>query len=534
MARKRQRSRGTGTLFKRNGAGPWLASWFDHNGKRIERSTRTTDKSTAERILTKRVADVALRRDGVIDPQLDAICDQSQRSIESHLSDFKAKMKTAGRTPKHIRTQAQYIQAIADHAGWASVSDIAADAVNAYACTLKDEGRSAQTIKNHLAAVTGFTKWLSRNHKLLRDPLASVSKPNPETDRRRERRILLPEEWPWLRSTTAASGTRCGMSGPERVLLYATAIQSGLRSNEMRSLRQARLFLDDDTPYITCKARSAKNRQDARQYIQPDLAADLRRHVATKAPQAAVFKMPAEYDVADMVRADLANARQAWLDAAKHDPDEYERRRKSDFLAEQNHDGGRFDFHSLRHTCGAWLSMMGAHPKAVQSVMRHSSITLTMDTYGHLFPGQEADTLARLPAMMGEGPETLRATGTADAHPPQYPQQLGRESMRSGATSCENKSTDGALVLGRQTPKIAESSERALHSASKCEEDATVAQLAEQRFCKPQVNGSSPFGGCLALRRTTPRTVASSRYFQGSVRFIRRCSGVATIARCRT
>ena len=24
---------------------------------------------------------------------------------------------------------------------------------------------------------------------------------------------------------------------------------------------------------------------------------------------------------------------------------------------------------------------------------------------------------------------------------------------------------------------------------------ATVAQLAEQRFCKPQVNGSSPFGG---------------------------------------
>ncbi len=27
---------------------------------------------------------------------------------------------------------------------------------------------------------------------------------------------------------------------------------------------------------------------------------------------------------------------------------------------------------------------------------------------------------------------------------------------------------------------------------------ATVAQLAEQRFCKPQVNGSSPFGGYLA------------------------------------
>ena len=40
--------------------------------------------------------------------------------------------------------------------------------------------------------------------------------------------------------------------------------------------------------------------------------------------------------------------------------------------------------------------MTGAHPKVVQTVMRHSSITLTMDTYGHLFPGQEADAVAKL------------------------------------------------------------------------------------------------------------------------------------------
>jgi len=32
--------------------------------------------------------------------------------------------------------------------------------------------------------------------------------------------------------------------------------------------------------------------------------------------------------------------------------------------------------------------------------MRHSTITLTMDTYGHLFPGQEAETISRLPKMM--------------------------------------------------------------------------------------------------------------------------------------
>ncbi|MBI3862791.1 MAG: site-specific integrase, partial [Planctomycetia bacterium] len=37
----------------------------------------------------------------------------------------------------------------------------------------------------------------------------------------------------------------------------------------------------------------------------------------------------------------------------------------------------------MRHTCGAWLAMAGAHPKAVQAIMRHSTIVLTMDTYGH-------------------------------------------------------------------------------------------------------------------------------------------------------
>jgi integrase len=46
------------------------------------------------------------------------------------------------------------------------------------------------------------------------------------------------------------------------------------------------------------------------------------------------------------------------------------------------------------------LAMAGAHPKAVQAIMRHSTIVLTMDTYGHLFPGQEAETISRLPRMM--------------------------------------------------------------------------------------------------------------------------------------
>jgi len=43
-------------------------------------------------------------------------------------------------------------------------------------------------------------------------------------------------------------------------------------------------------------------------------------------------------------------------------------------------------FHDLRHTCAALLIAQGAHPKAMQERLGHSSITVTLDRYGHLFP----------------------------------------------------------------------------------------------------------------------------------------------------
>jgi integrase len=449
------------TIFKRGGKGKrggrYYISYFDHKGKRQSRSSRTTDKATAERIAAKLEADAALRRDGVVDPELDAICDQSRRSVESHVKDYEAKMRAANLASQHISTTIAYIRTICKDRKFEKVADITSDGVHQYAGSLKDQGRSTRTIQAYLTAIKGFTKWLAAQYKLPRDPLASVKKPNPKADRRRERRMLLPAEWQWVRATLAEGAERYEMPAEERMLLYAVAIQTGLRSSELRSLTRGRLFLDGNEPFITCKAGSTKNRQDARQYIQPALAALLREHIATKAPQASVFGMPPRSDVAGMFRADVADARLAWLKAAKQDSEEHLRRVESDFLGEKNHEGEFLDFHSLRHTCGAWLAMTGAHPKAVQSVMRHSTITLTMDTYGHLFPGQDAATVARLPNMMGSEPIALRATGTdgpaafrlplkdGDFAPGSarksaaHAQQLGRDLVPDHATGCDGE-----------------------------------------------------------------------------------------------
>jgi integrase len=43
-------------------------------------------------------------------------------------------------------------------------------------------------------------------------------------------------------------------------------------------------------------------------------------------------------------------------------------------------------FHDLRHTAASLAIATGAHPKMIQEMLGHSSITITLDRYGHLFP----------------------------------------------------------------------------------------------------------------------------------------------------
>jgi integrase len=448
----------------------YTIEWFDHENKRRRKGTRIADKDAAQRLANKLETAAMQRREGLIDARLERLAQEGRRPLREHLADYEAHLKAANRSPDHVNRTARLIRTIAQAAGVTGIGEITADNVNTFASDL-GQRRSARTVQAHLTAIKSFTWWLAANGKLPADPLASVRKPNPKTDRRRERRMLLPEEWHWLRSVTLTDGVRHhNMAAAERVLLYATAIQTGLRSGELRSLTRGRLYLDALPPYIVCKAGSTKNQQDAQQYIQPELAAELRQHVGRKAPAAPVFAMPHETDVAAMLRADLVAARRAWLRATKHDPEERARREQSDFLCAVNHEGESLDFHSLRHTCGAWLAMSGAHPKAVQAVMRHSTITLTMDTYGHLFPGQEAESVARLPSMLGDGPEALRATGTCDAgiegvagggkRSPggrgwaHQGQQLAGASVRGAASGGEALRADSGLVC---SPKVLQS-----------------------------------------------------------------------------
>ncbi|MFT7601767.1 MAG: integrase [Acidimicrobiales bacterium] len=57
-------------------------------------------------------------------------------------------------------------------------------------------------------------------------------------------------------------------------------------------------------------------------------------------------------------------------------------------------------FHELRHTAATFAIQAGAHPKALQSRLGHSSITVTMDCYGHLMPGTDDDVAAGIDSLV--------------------------------------------------------------------------------------------------------------------------------------
>ena len=122
--------------------------------------------------------------------------------------------------------------------------------------------------------------------------------------------------------------------------------------------------------------------------------------------------------------------------------------------------------------------MTGAHSKAVQAVMRHQTITLTMDTYGHLFPGQEADAMARMWSMLTEAgdslpPEALRATGTNDL-PIDAPQGVQRMTQRAE----RERGRARAMTTTKATRKRKRPSPYKLRTwAMNCEPMRTIAKV---------------------------------------------------------
>ncbi len=51
----------------------------------------------------------------------------------------------------------------------------------------------------------------------------------------------------------------------------------------------------------------------------------------------------------------------------------------------------KYGLHALRHFFASWVIEQSFSPKRLQALLGHSSIQMTFDVYGHLFPRLEDD-----------------------------------------------------------------------------------------------------------------------------------------------
>lgn len=63
--------------------------------------------------------------------------------------------------------------------------------------------------------------------------------------------------------------------------------------------------------------------------------------------------------------------------------------------------------HDLRHTAATLLLAQGTHPKVVQELLGHSTITLTLDTYSHVIPALHEEVAAKMNVLFERTREAL-------------------------------------------------------------------------------------------------------------------------------
>lgn len=338
---------------------PWQVRYRDPSGR--ERAKSFPRKADAERFAVTVEAD-KLRGEWT-DPRLS----------RTNLTDWSARWL---RTKTHLKpkTLAGYESNLRAHVlprfGANELRQVSRLDVEEWVAELRSKGfgqsgvRQARQVLNSMMTLAVETGYLTVN------PVAGVK---VARERQPEMLFLTAEEVERL-----ATAIR-----PEYSTLVYVFAYGGLRWGELAALRRQRCHLLQTRLEIAESVSEARGELHfgstktyrTRMVVIPGFLRDLlAEHLSRSVPDdpaALVFTSPKGYPLRN-----TNFRRNIWYPA----------------LAEAGLPEG-LRIHDLRHTCASLLISQGAHPKAIQAHLGHSSIAVTMDKYGHLFPS-DIDALA--------------------------------------------------------------------------------------------------------------------------------------------
>ena len=413
------------SIFKRSPEGSWLVSYFDHTGRRRNRSTRTTDYRAAQRIAAKLEADAALRREGVIDVQTERLCEADRVPLKSHVADYLTHMERAGRSAQHVADARRVLADFQEKSRAARLTEVTQQLVEQYLADQRGKN-GARSLNRKRGVFSAFFRWAIRGGRVSENPITGIPEQNEAADHRRKRRALTPEELQRLFAVAERSGRRA---------FYAAAYYGGLRRSEIGRLRWA--DIDFERAQLTVNDGKAKGRIDVIP-LHGELAAQLLRIRAPAAhPSVRVFPEIVSHETrrADFEAAGI-NPRTSTPDGRRI---EGTARRDEPFA----------DLHSLRVTLGTDLARLGVPPQAAQRLLRHSTIEVTMRHYVKLRLDDLSGAMGRIAAMpqAADGARVKVAAGAeavgTEAAPiderQQNRQQSRHEEQRSNAIPCDER-----------------------------------------------------------------------------------------------
>lgn len=341
--------------FKRKGSPYWWAVYTDATGKRVRRTTGTTDLRAAEALESKWRAEIYQQRHWG---------EQPKRSFEEVMTEF---LRYAQRQRSFETTQHR-IRRLRKSFGGFCMHDLKAKEIRAYIREREDDGVSPSTINRELAAMSSAINHCNREHEW--------ELPNPVKGRMvresegRERYLTYGEIG---RLVTTARQQKNGDLLADFILL---AVNTGCRRNEMLGLEWGRVDLASDQPVLRLEGRHTKSGKRRTVPLNDEARNALMRRKAFCAAHCPAS--PWVFARASGERA--VSVRNGFIVACKRAGIEDMR------------------IHDLRHTAASWMITEGAPLEVVKELLGHSSITMT-ERYAHLAPHRVREAVNRLGAQ---------------------------------------------------------------------------------------------------------------------------------------
>jgi len=394
---KRKRSKYPGLTKPDNS--PFWQYRFMLNGVRVSESTGEVDVERA----WDRACEI---REAAKLAAKDKFAKHRTAPIDEHVEAWRAGLVAAGDTPLYISMVVGRCKAVIAGAKFRTWADVTRPGVEQFLNSLRDKdakvknktvgrGYGTRTRNGYVRAIKGFCAWMVSSERAPSNPLVGLRcEKGLQADVRRKRRAFTPEEWQELIAYAENGPVEYGVSGTDRARLWRFLGETGLRSNETRTLRWSAIDVDGDPPAVTVAAAFSKTGDSRTVPIRPEFAAVMKGWKAPgQNPFTPAFRMPNRTNVCRMLRRDLGGAREAWIKRAENDSAEHKRRAESSFLVYCS-DSGVLDVHSFRHSYASWLARAGVPVKVAQDLLGHKTIALTMQVYSHVLLPDRARALA--------------------------------------------------------------------------------------------------------------------------------------------